>query len=145
MTLQRLRTRAQFQAVLSTGATVARTAHFALHRLPLDRMPPSGAPNARQVFAGAGARDGWIGAMAPKRWARRAVTRNAVKRQIYVLGAAFEERLQGAAHVVRLRAAFDRARFVSATSDPLRRAVRGELLQLLDRMPAAPPAVTLVR
>ena len=34
--MQRLKTRAQFQAVLA-GATVARTAHFALHRCALDR------------------------------------------------------------------------------------------------------------
>ena len=84
--------------------------------------------------------DGWIGAMTPKRWARRAVTRNAVRRQIYTVGDAFEQRLQGAAHVVRLRATFDRARFVSATSDQLKRAVRCELLQLLDRLPIVPAA-----
>ncbi|WP_428003024.1 ribonuclease P protein component [Acidovorax sp.] len=74
--------------------------------------------------------DVWLGAMVPKRWARRAVTRNAIKRQIYTVGATFEERLPQAAHVVRLRSTFDRKQFISATSDQLKEAVRAELLQL---------------
>ena len=68
--------------------------------------------------------------MVPKRWARRAVTRNAIKRQIYTVGATFEGHLPQAAHVVRLRTAFDRKQFVSATSEALKQAVRAELEQL---------------
>lgn len=71
--------------------------------------------------------------MVPKRWAKRAVTRNAIKRQIYTVSQAFEARLPAAAHVVRLRSGFDRARFVSATSDALKQAVRGELQELFAR------------
>ena len=71
--------------------------------------------------------------MVPKRWARRAVTRNAIKRQIYNVAAGFEPGLQQAAHVVRLRTAFDRKQFVSASSDLLKQAVRAELLQLFER------------
>jgi len=88
--------------------------------------------------------DVWVGAMVPKRWARRAVTRNTIKRQIYNVSAAFALRLPVAAHVVRLRTGFDRSRFVSATSDTLKRAVRDELEQLFGRvaLPATlePPA-----
>jgi ribonuclease P protein component len=127
--MQRLQTRAQFQAVLA-GATVARTAHFALHRCALDA--PAGA-----VPLFGGARDVWIGAMVPKRWARRAVTRNAIKRQIYTVSALAEGSFSPAAHVVRLRAGFDRTQFVSATSDKLKAAVRAELQQLLQRAQAA--------
>ena len=123
--MQRLQTRAQFQAVLA-GATVARTAHFALHRCALDA--PAGAV---PLFGGADAV--WIGAMVPKRWARRAVTRNAIKRQIYTVSAQPDTSLPTAAHVVRLRAGFDRTQFVSATSDKLKAAVRAELQQLLQR------------
>jgi len=126
--MQRLKTRAQFQAVLA-GATVARTAHFALHRCALD-APGGAAP----LFA---TDDAWLGAMVPKRWARRAVTRNAIKRQIYTVSAAVAESLPRAAHVVRLRAAFDRKQFVSASSDALKAAVRTELQQLLARAGAA--------
>lgn len=74
--------------------------------------------------------------MVPKRWAKRAVTRNTIKRQIYAVSQAFEPRLAVAAHVVRLRAGFDRQRFRSATSEALKQAVRGELQELFDR--AAP-------
>ena len=126
------------------GGTVSRTAHFALHRLALDAsstamagqaaadaptgpgsLPHTQGPQALFVVPGV-----WLGAMVPKRWARRAVTRNAIKRQIYTVGATFEARLPQAAHVVRLRSAFDRKQFVSATSDQLKQAVRAELLQL---------------
>jgi ribonuclease P protein component len=68
--------------------------------------------------------------MVPKRWARRAVTRNAIKRQIYAVASVFEPQLPQAAHVVRLRSGFDRKQFLSATSDVLKQAVRDELQQL---------------
>ena len=71
--------------------------------------------------------------MVPKRWARRAVTRNAIKRQIYTVSLRFAARLPLAAHVVRLRAGFDRKQFISATSDVLKAAVRTELEQLFTR------------
>ena len=71
--------------------------------------------------------------MVPKRWAKRAVTRNAIKRQIYTLSQAFEPRWPVAGHVVRLRSGFDRKQFVSATSDALKLAVRQELQQLFER------------
>ena len=76
----------------------------------------------------------WLGAMVPKRWAKRSVTRNAIKRQIYTVGADFEPLLVERAHVVRLRAPFDRTHFVSATSDALKAAVRAELQQLFSRV-----------
>lgn len=123
--LHRLKTRAQFQAALA-GVTVARTPHFALHRCALDS--PS---DAESLFGNASAV--WLGAMVPKRWARRAVTRNTIKRQIYSVSSGLETALPPAAHVVRLRAGFDRKEFVSATSDKLKKAVRAELQQLMQR------------
>jgi ribonuclease P protein component len=137
--VHRLKTRPQFQATLA-GATVSRTAHFALHRLPLTARVDT--PKASADTAGPApdeaqalfAMDGvWIGAMVPKRWARRAVTRNTIKRQIYAVSSQFADRLPSAAHVVRLRSAFDRRQFISATSGPLRQAVRQELEQLFER------------
>ncbi len=71
-----------------------------------------------------------MGALVPKRWARRAVTRNAIKRQIYTVSASLSVGLPMAAHVVRLRSGFDRARYMSASSDALKRAVREELQTL---------------
>lgn len=122
------------------GTIVSRTPHFALHRLALDAPPAEPSSPAGPESVGRQAlfavRDAWIGALIPKRWAKRAVTRNAIKRQIYTVSQAVEPSLPLAAHVVRLRAAFDRAQFVSATSDALKSAVRGELQQLFAR--AAP-------
>jgi ribonuclease P protein component len=136
--VQRLKTRPQFQAALA-GGTVSRTAHFALHRLklthPTDKPPAPAeqvgpAPSPEQALFDLF--DVWLGAMVPKRWARRAVTRNAIKRQIYYVSERFGDRLPEAAHVVRLRTAFDRKQFISATSDHLKLAVRLELEQLFE-------------
>ena len=140
--MQRLKTRPQFQAALA-GGTVSRTPHFALHRLALPDTGPSApasvhaegnatpaSPPQHPLFHPI---DVWLGAMVPKRWARRAVTRNTIKRQIYAISAQFEVRLPCAAHVVRLRAGFDRQQFISATSTQLKQAVRLELTQLFER------------
>jgi ribonuclease P protein component len=75
-----------------------------------------------------------IGAVLPKRLARRAVTRNTLKRQIYNVMNAFESRLPQGDHVVRLRAPFDRNQFLSATSSRLKQAARAELEQLVSRV-----------
>jgi ribonuclease P protein component len=132
--VQRLKTRAQFQAVLA-GATISRTAHFALHRTGLDTPPQQAAPGpesdkSQALFA---VMEPWVGALIPKRWAKRAVTRNAIKRQIYAVSSDLEPPLTQAAHVVRLRSAFDRAKFPSASSEALKQAVRSELQQLFAR------------
>jgi ribonuclease P protein component len=136
--VQRLKTRPQFQATLA-GGTVSRTAHFALHRLSLTAPTPplaqadsiGPAPSPEQALFDLP--DVWMGAMVPKRWARRAVTRNTIKRQIYTVSQAFAARLPLAAHVVRLRTGFDRKQFISATSEHLKLAVRLELEQLFER------------
>ncbi len=75
--------------------------------------------------------DAWIGAMVPKRWAKRAVTRNAIKRQIYTVGADCLPRAAQVAWVVRLRRDFSRKEFTSASSEALTQAVRSEVLALL--------------
>lgn len=128
--MQRLKTRVQFQAVLA-APVVSRTAHFVLHRADLACLPPGPSPS------GAGVDGHWLGALIPKRWARRAVTRNGIRRQIYAAAAGVTLRLPASAHVVRLRAAFDRRQFVSASSDALKRAVRQELDQLFARITGA--------
>ena len=129
--MQRLRNRAQFQAVLA-GPPVAKTAHFALHRAPLD-----GGHAAPVLFPAA---DVWLGVMLPKRWARRAVTRNTLRRQIYEVARSLPGTLPQAAWVVRLRSEFSRKQFVSATSEPLKRAARAELQQLFGRVLVKAPA-----
>lgn len=114
------------------GQTVSRTPHFALHRSALDVTGP-GSDGPQVLFAVCSTPQAWIGAVTPKRWAKRAVTRNAIKRQIYTVAQEVAQELPVAAHVVRLRTAFDRAVFPSATSDALKRAVRLELQQLFSK------------
>ena len=96
------------------GKILAKTTHFALHARVLEASEPIQS----------------LGAMVPKRWARRAVTRNTIKRQVYNVSPAFASVLPIQAYVLRLRAGFDRSVFVSATSDVLKIAVRTELLAL---------------
>ena len=140
--MQRLKTRAQFQAVLA-GSTVARSEHFALHRASLSSRNNRGAgivapelvaeaksdeTELRSLFP---VLDLWMGAMVPKRWAKRAVTRNAIKRQIYTVSADFSPKQHQAAFVVRLRRDFSRKVYLSASSDQLKHAVRAELMALM--------------
>jgi len=131
----RLKTRPQFHAVMA-GSTLARTAHFALHCCELN-MSRGTDTTVQTPFPIDGV---WLGAMVPKRWAKRAVTRNCIKRQIYHVSAEFESNLAQCAHVVRLRAGFDRSQFISATSDALKLAVRTELLLLFSKVH---PSVTV--
>jgi ribonuclease P protein component len=140
--LQRLKTRAQFQAVLA-GATVARSEHFALHRTAIsfggNQASSVGAPELAEKSEPTASKsqplfpilDLWMGAMVPKRWAKRAVTRNAIKRQIYTLSADFNPKQRQAAFVVRLRRDFSRKVYLSASSESLKLAVRMELISLM--------------
>ena len=68
-----------------------------------------------------------LGAVVPRRHARRAVTRTLLKHQIRAAAAHSVATGTPGVWIVRLRAPFDRARFPSAASDALRRAARGEL------------------
>jgi ribonuclease P protein component len=150
--VQRLKTRAQFEAAMA-GGTVSRTPHFVLHRAALPApSAPSEAPASTTGATGAGAvseagrpaararvlfppgDEPWVGAVLPKRWAKRAVTRNGIRRQIYNVSASFEPRLPASAHVVRLRMEFARKDFPSAWSEALKIAVRGELQQLFEKV-----------
>ncbi len=111
------------------GSVVAKTIHFVLHHT---NSKPTLVPDAAVGFNFDGAP--WLGVIAPKRCAKRAVTRNTIKRQIYaiardaaILGLA---PLPSGGYVIRLRAEFSRKNFPSATSDALKNAVRLELLVL---------------
>jgi ribonuclease P protein component len=77
--------------------------------------------------------------MVPKRWAKRAVTRNSIKRQAFNVVHEFEARLPSAAYVVRLRAALSRTEFRSANSEHLKAAMRQELEQLFNLALARQP------
>lgn len=115
------------------GAIIAKTPHFALHRNGLAAKAPATYSTKLVVDSPAlfHEQDMWIGAMVPKRWAKSAVTRNAIKRQIYTVSADFSHQYPQAAFVVRLRSSFNRTKFISAVSDQLKQAVRAELQALM--------------
>lgn len=128
--VRRLQSRPQFQAVLA-GQIVAKTRHFAMHCKVIDAAPAGVLPiDLTLSLFEAGV---WLGAMTPKRWAKRAVTRNAIKRQIYAVGACLNSSCVPAAYLVRLRQEFSRQSFPSASSKALQAAVRLELVELLQR------------
>lgn len=131
---------------MGAGA-LARSAHFVLHQRRVSTAHGGGVREAAPTLATPA-----IGVVLPKRWAKRAVTRNLIRRQIYALASEVLCPRAGAApslsaaaplssapsfsalppahYVVRLRAAFAPAQFVSAASSALRQAVRAELVAL---------------
>jgi ribonuclease P protein component len=136
-----------FERVLRTRSRVS-SLHFAVHHVA-DR-PSAPAKPATKLLAGKlSARDAslgkapvddqpiptpaalWLGAVVPKRHARRSVTRSLLKRQIRAVVGGHAAALANGLWVVRLRAPFDRARFASAASDELTRVVRSELEGLI--------------
>jgi ribonuclease P protein component len=75
----------------------------------------------------------WLGTVVPKRHARRAVTRNLLKRQMREVVQHQAAHLPPGLWVLRLKAPFDKQQFPSAASAPLRALARGELATLLQR------------
>jgi ribonuclease P protein component len=117
--VQRLKTREQFQAVLAI-APKSMSAHFAVH------CSGDGVISTQSEIC--------IGAMIPKRWAKRAVTRNLIKRQIYEMAQHYRAMLAPQAHVVRMRASFNTKKFKSASSTQLKQLVRTEVQELFSSL-----------
>jgi ribonuclease P protein component len=150
--LGRLLRPADFESVLATPAK-ARSAHFAAHHLP--RRPstrPARVANQQATELSTGDSSccpqpvddpiesaptaWWLGLVVPKRHARKATTRNLLRRQIRGVMARHHARLAHGMWLVRLRAPFDGRSFRSAAPAALRSAVRAELDSLLARAAA---------
>lgn len=152
MTIGRIVRSADFERVLGSPSRV-RSSHFAVHHIA---ARPSQPAKPAKVLARALSTDSdelstgdaqlapcavddlvvdgaWLGAIVPKRHAKRAVTRSLLKRQIR---AAFNDLpgLPAGLWVVRLRMPFDRKLFPSASSDALRVAAHDELATLVGRV-----------
>jgi ribonuclease P protein component len=69
----------------------------------------------------------------PKRHAKRAVTRNLLKRQMRSVMDSYASGLPPGLWVLRLKAPFDKQQFISPGSDALTAAARAELDLLLQR------------
>jgi ribonuclease P protein component len=152
---------ADFERVLAT-APCSRSAHFAVHHVhggpsrgsasqrqasgeavvptvspDLSTAPPVAGPVLVDESSTAPLPpppDGhWLGLVVPKRHAKRAVTRNLIKRQIRAAMAQHASALPPGLWVVRLRLPFDRREYLSPSSEPLRLAARAEIAQLFSR------------
>jgi ribonuclease P protein component len=123
-----------FQRVLATRP-VARSPHFSLHHAvsevsELSTGVASPSSEAVEIPPAAAHRRWRLGLVVPKRQARRAVTRNLVKRQAREAMRQHLSQLPPGDWVVRLRAPVERQQFPSAASAALKLAVRGELASL---------------
>lgn len=137
--------KADFERLLNTPIR-SRSAHFAVHHL---LMAP-----ARGTWQPSGAREEelstdeqqarldsvdnlvdrrWLGTLVPKRHARRAVTRNLLRRQIRAAMSRHAEQLPAGLWLVRLRSPFPKSQFRAAASEALRIEAAGELEGLLVR------------
>jgi len=145
----RLLRAADFESVLASPIR-ARSAHFAAHHLA--RAPePSKRVRAQSAGMKLSTDDPdlcaqpvedhprpaptrwWFATVVPKRHARKATTRNLLRRQIRGALLAHRGSLARGMWLVRLRAPFDARSFRSATSSTLRIAARAELEGLLSR------------
>ena len=150
--LGRLRRPADFESVLATPIK-ARSTHFAAHHLSRrpsqqlgyrdrqDRMELSTGDSDRcpqrvDDPPGFAPENWWFGLVVPKRHARKASTRNLLRRQIRGAMARHYTGLARGMWLVRLRAPFDPRAFKSAASAALRSATRAELDGLLTRAAA---------
>ena len=153
--IRRLLRSADFERVLRKRSQV-NTTHFAMHHVAdhpgvvsglhaKSLLPINSSMLAAKLSTGDAVNSGfavddsaaliyiWLGAVVPKRHARRSVTRSLLKRQIRAVVSRNADVLARGLWVVRLRAPFDRGVYASAASAALKSAARAELEELLER------------
>lgn len=125
----------------------SRSAHFALHHVAGRPLPSAWALKRQaaeklstipapvvQAPVDDLAGGHWLGSVVPKRHARRAVTRNLLKRQIRAAVARHAATLPAGLWLVRLKSPFAPQQFPSAASAALAGAARAELDALLAKV-----------
>jgi ribonuclease P protein component len=134
--VERLKQWSEFQVVMAAGSVANKTPHFVLHQWQPSAKASTGSgfEETPALFVDGHSK---IGALTPKRWAKRAVTRNMIRRQIHAVSREVEKNLKPTAYVVRLRASFNASTCVSASSEALKKLVRQELQQLLGPLSAS--------
>lgn len=139
-----LRGRAAFEQLLRTRP-LGRSAHFAAHHVAAGSAAPVGKRSKAlatdlsteqeqklSLSVDNSPTSAGLGCVIPKRLARRAVTRNLLRREIVQALVTRWDRLPAGLWLVRQREAWPIAQWHSAASEPLRLAVRRELAELLD-------------
>ena len=138
--------KADFERLLSTRSRT-RSAHFALHHVntgpsapakPVSKAPTTELSTEVEQLAPQAVDDlptaVWFGCVVPKRHAKRAVTRNLIRRQIREAFVRHEPRLPRGLWMLRLVGGFAPAQFVSARSEALAMAARAEIDTLMARV-----------
>jgi len=141
----RLVNKADFERLLGARPW-ARSMHFAVHHVaavPARAVRPPKATEADKLSTGPAPSCPplvddlptacWLGCVVPKRHARRAVTRNLLKRQVRGVFERHEPALPHGLWLVRLRQGFPASDFPSARSSALQQAARLELDALFTR------------
>jgi ribonuclease P protein component len=123
-----------FQLTMANGRQI-RTAHFVLHQWQAQSEATTGPGLEKAPALLVGKR---LGVVVPKRLAKRAVTRNLIRRQVKDLMRAHQTQLPTALYVVRLRAGFQTRELISAASPLLKQRVRTELQQLMQQCQTQP-------
>jgi ribonuclease P protein component len=151
VTVARLKHSADFKRLLAVPSR-HRSAHFALHHVSAgavaaanahDSVPDNKLSTSHTQTCSASV-DGfqgqvWLGCLVPKRHARRAVTRNLIKRHMRGAAERLGSGLPSGLALLRLKQPFPIEQYPSARSAVLAGAVRRELEQLLQRFAADQP------
>lgn len=129
-----LRDAQQFAAVMQQGRVVSKSPHFLIHAVRLPHIANHTPAQAASLASFKPTSAQFYGMLLSKRWARTAVRRNVIKRQVRSIlaqhGVQLELPSSHIALVVRLHSSWNAQQFVSAASHVLRMAVRQELLAL---------------
>jgi ribonuclease P protein component len=114
--------------------SVAKTEHFSLHVASMDpvasELPTENAPDRPETVDNLALA---VLLVVPKRHAKRAVTRNLIKRQMREAVRRHAPACRPPATMIRLRSAFSARQYPCAASGALRAAVRNELDHLFSR------------
>jgi|APCry1669189768_1035252.scaffolds.fasta_scaffold67034_2 ribonuclease P protein component len=108
-----------FQEVLRAGVR-SKSEHFTLHRLDAQLASNFNKSSANLQ----------IGVVVPKRFAKKAVRRNAIKRQVYAIAKSLALRYPKEIHVIRLNKEYDKRKYLSPTSTNFKVDVQKELQTL---------------
>jgi ribonuclease P protein component len=142
MTLGRLKRRSEFEALMATRP-VARSAHFSVHHVPIVLCTTAPGPGpgllstdpAQTLSASVDNLESSaqvrFGCLVPKRHAKRAVTRNLVRRQMREVVGRSHRQMPAGDWLLRLTNGWPAQAFSSAASSALRRVVAEELSALL--------------
>ena len=123
---------AEHFAALLSGRPVSRTEHFAAYHRSTDKLSTSTANMQMHAVDGDPSEAGLVlGFVIPKRHAKRAVTRVAIRRQMRAAVVRHGAGLAAGEWALRLRVPWNPKQFRSATSAGLVDAVRAELDALL--------------